>query len=314
MSPEARRSQIRRMDEGMHAELNDNGEVAEPIPNDERRGARLAIRPLTEADTEEVAALLHRGFPERMDDYWRRAMHRLGERFSPEGYPRFGYTLVDGDSLVGVLLTIFSQGDDGAIRGNLSSWYVEPYYRMYSSLLIAPLRKFKAATLINISPAPNTRATIEAQGFQRYVSGAFFAFAALGRRAPGVTVREVAPNASAQSSMLANKAAFGCLSLEVSDGAEVHPFVFARTRVLGYKAPIAQLVYCHSVDDFVQYAGPLGRRLLRKGFPLVRIDALGPLPGLIGVFDPQRNPKYFRGPSPPRLGDLSETEIAIFGS
>ena len=296
----------------MQAALNESDQSSAPP----RRGGapfpRLAIRELTPADKESAAKLLRRGFPERTEDYWRQAMRRLDERHPPDGCPRFGFALVDGDRLVGLLLTIFSRADDGGLRCNLSSWYVEPYYRPYSTLLLGPLRAFRSATLINISPAPNTRATIEAQGFERYVSGAFFTIAALGRRAPGARVRETRPDVDGP--LAASSAAYGCLSFEVIDGQEVHPFIFARTRAFGYQAPIAQLAYCRSVGDFIRYSGLLGRRLLLKGLPLVKIDALGPIPGLVGLFDPTRNPKYYRGPRVPRLGDLSETEITIFGS
>ena len=70
---------------------------------------------------------------------------------------------------------IFAEADDGGLRGNVSSWYVEPDYRFYSSMLIAPALRLKDVTLINVSPAPHTLPTIAAQGFQRYVAGSMAA-------------------------------------------------------------------------------------------------------------------------------------------
>ena len=46
----------------------------------------------------------------------------------------------------------------------------------------------------------------------------------------------------------------------------------------------------------------------------VTIDANGPLVGLVGRFFADRRPKYYRGDGgPPRLGDLAETELVLFG-
>jgi hypothetical protein len=53
--------------------------------------------------------------------------------------------------------------------------------------------------------------------------------------------------------------------------------------------------------------------LLRRGLPLVILDANGPVRGLVGKYFDQTMPKYFKGPEPPRLGDLAYTETALFG-
>jgi hypothetical protein len=37
------------------------------------------------------------------------------------------------------------------------------------------------------------------------------------------------------------------------------------------------------------------------------------MPGLIGLYSEARGRKYFKGPRQPRLGDLADTELAIFG-
>ena len=75
--------------------------------------------------------------------------------------------------------------------------------------------------------------------------------------------------------------------------------------------PFARLVYCRDVEDFVRFAGPLGRYLVRRGFPLVVLDANGPVPGLIGKYS-NDFPKYFKGPDKPRLGDMAYSTRVIF--
>jgi hypothetical protein len=73
------------------------------------------------------------------------------------------------------------------------------------------------------------------------------------------------------------------------------------------------LAYCRDVPEFVRFAGPLGRFLLARGYPLVSIDADAAIPGLIGYHDAMK-PKYYRGAHKPRLGDTSYTERTMFGS
>jgi hypothetical protein len=72
--------------------------------------------------------------------------------------------------------------------------------------------------------------------------------------------------------------------------------------------PHGTLVFCRSIKDLTRRAGPIGRALLRRGFPIAAIDANGPVPGLQGWFM-QGKHKYFRGPRPPRFGAYSELVI-----
>ena len=76
--------------------------------------------------------------------------------------------------------------------------------------------------------------------------------------------------------------------------------------------PFAHLAYCRDLNEFVRFAGPLGRFLARRGILLVVLDSNGPVGGLIGrYFDGP--PKYFKGPDQPRLGDIAYSERVIFG-
>jgi hypothetical protein len=43
------------------------------------------------------------------------------------------------------------------------------------------------------------------------------------------------------------------------------------------------------------------------------LDANGAIGGLVGRYFDGIMPKYFKGPRPPRLGDLAYTEAALFG-
>jgi hypothetical protein len=74
-----------------------------------------------------------------------------------------------------------------------------------------------------------------------------------------------------------------------------------------------QLGYCRSIEDYVRCAGAIGRHLLRHGKPVVIVDANGPIAKLPGIYSEVRGRKYFKGSHQPRLGDLADTELAIYG-
>jgi hypothetical protein len=279
-----------------------------------KQKAVLSCRPMEERDIEPAVALLTAGFPERPPRYWRRALHRLRDRSIPPGRPRYGYVMTADGALVGILLLIFSEADDGTSRGNVSSWYVVPPYRGFSHILLATPLKLKDVTLFNISPASNTLETVRAQGFTKYVSGAFHALAALAEPVRGARVRRVHRSDDSASRILVEHAAWGCLSFEVSYQGETYPFVFVRSRVLGRTLPCAHLVYCREMSEFRRFAGPLGRRLFGHGLPVITIDAEAPIPGLVGVHRAGRSLRVYEGVVPPRIGDLSYTELAIFGA
>src|ERR1700687_1531979 len=138
----------------------------------------IRCRQIGEADIAAVAALLGRGFPNRARRFWSDALARLSCREPPPGFPKYGYLLESGEVPVGALLLICStMREDGrlATRCNLSSWYVEPAYRAYATLLVSQALGDKDATYTNVSAAPHTWPIIEAQGFSRYCDGVFVA-------------------------------------------------------------------------------------------------------------------------------------------
>jgi hypothetical protein len=64
----------------------------------------------------------------------------------------------------------------------------------------------------------------------------------------------------------------------------------------------------------VRFAGNIGRFLLMQGGMLVRFDSNAPVPQIFGWYSELRGRKYAKGPRPPRLGDLSFSEAALFDS
>jgi hypothetical protein len=278
---------------------------------------RIRCRAIEDADIEAVTDLLASGFRERQRGFWVRALDRLARHPTPNGFAPYGYMLADGRHAVGVMLAIATQLEDGKVRCNNSSWYVDPAYRGYSLLLRARAIRRRDVTYLNISPNLNLLPLwAENFGYQRYSNGRFFAMPALSLcREPTLvvpfdqfTARGLSPF---DAELLARHARYGCLSLVCHSEEGWHPFVFA-VRCKFTVAAYAYLVYCRSVDEFVRFAGILGRYLMRHRLPLVVLDANGPVDGLVGQYRPGA-PKFFKGPDRPRLGDLAYTERVMFG-
>lgn len=284
----------------------------------------IRCREIAADDLGAVADLLTRGFAGRSRDYWMAGLRRQAARAVPEGYPRFGYMLDHDGAPVGVLLLIYTDrgGSTADIRCNLSSWYVEPAFRNYAPMLTKIAQRHKDVTYVNISAARWTWPIVEAQGFRAYCSGLFFSLPLLSRAGAGARI-EIIPAGTAtiaglpdrEAALLIRHAGNGCLSLVVRTAQGAVPFVLQPMRIRrGVIAPPAmQLIYCRDVADYVACAGAIGRVLLARGNIAVILDANGPVPGLVGIYTERRGRKYSKGPVKPRLGDLSDTELVIYG-
>jgi hypothetical protein len=286
---------------------------------------QIRCREIAASDLDAVADLLTRGFVWRSRDYWIKGLRRQATRQTPQNYPRFGYMLDHEGAPVGVLLQLYSTREttDGpSVYCNLSSWYVEPQFRNYAPMLTGLAQRLKDVTYFNISPAHWTWPIIEAQGFRAFCKGLFFSLPALSRPAPGMTADVVRSDtttieglADDEIELLKRHTGYGCLSMVCRIGGRAHPFVFTPMRIRrGWIAPPAmQLIYCRDVADYAACAGAIGRLLLRQAKISVIVDANGPIDGLRGVYTEKRGRKYFKGPHRPRLGDLSDTELVLYG-
>ena len=291
------------------------------------RSPRIHCRQIRETDIDGIVNLLTRGFRGRLTNgfhgrsrrYFVRALTRLSEHPTPPGYPKYGYLLESEGAPVGVLLLICSaipSNGEIKIRCNVCYWYVEPAFRGHGALLVSLALKHKHVTYFNIAPEPPTLPILEAQGYIRYCSGRFVAVPALCARSHATHVHAVAPDICSDEDLPASEIElllahtnYRCMSLICSSANRRHPFIFSlgRFRLI----PYAYLVYCRELEDFIRFAGALGWFLAWRGYPLVVLDANGPIRQLIGkYFDAP--PKYFKGPNRPRLGDLAYSERAMF--
>ena len=281
--------------------------------------AKLKVREIRESDLNAVARLLSQGFGFRSIDYWLRGLECNAKRPRPANYPAFGYCLDHGGGPVGVILLLFSEVRSGAemvIRCNVSSWYVEPAFRAFAPLMVKVAIKEKNVTYFNITPAPHTWSTVEAQGFSVYCKGQGYCALMLtppvrGASAQLFSATETAGLDDYEADLLRQHDGFGCLSLVVRDGTDAYPFVFQKHHVKGV-VPVFRLLYCRRTADLQRFAGNLGRFLARRGGLLVRFDANAPVSGIVGWYTEKRGRKYVKGPHPPQLGDLAFTEAALF--
>lgn len=280
--------------------------------------SRIRCRQIVDADVSSVVDLLTRGFPRRGRKYWCQALQRLANYPSPKDLPKYGYLLEIDNAVVGVLLSIFTTLADH-VRCNVSAWYVDPTFRSFATWLTYQSFKHKGITYTNISPAPHVRPIIEAQGFVRYSAGQFVAFPLLSRSSHTGKVRILpasqdpdVPFDPADRDLLLAHMSYGCVAIWCVTSDRAYPFVFV-PRVVKVSIPCFQLVYCSAMEDFIRFGRTIGWFLTSRGRPLVIIDANGPIPGLVGHYFEGVAPKYFKGPHPPRAGDLAYTEAAMFG-
>lgn len=284
----------------------------------------IGCRPIDETDREDVVDCLCRGFPERHRSYWARAFDRLSMRPAVGDFTKYGYLMQAQGHVVGVVLTLYTRyrGPDGdQVRCNLSSWCVDEAYRPYAARLVATALKNRSVTYTNISPAPGTWSANEALGFRRFSNGQFAFLPAFSpaRRTDAVVEYaydrcEGAGLTEDERSLLSEHAALGCLSLICARGGETIPFILLSRKIMGGLVRCHQVVYCRSASELADCAGLIGRFLLRRRSLLCLVDATGPVAGLRGRFFPEKGPKYFRGPRPPSCGDLTFTELVMFGS
>ena len=249
-------------------------------------------------------------------------LEQLSTRKAPEGYPRYGYMLDSGGRVIGVVLLIFATARNGgvtSVRCNISSWYVEPAFRSYASLLVSHALKHPV-TYLNVSPASHTWPIIEAQGFRRFCDGVFAAVPVADLRPRkakvirvGGRMRAAPPIPPEEFELLSAHDGFGCISLWCETPEGGHPFVFRRRHIKDLKLlPCAQLIYSAGIDDLARVSGPVGRFLALRGMPFILVPANGAIPHLVGKYY-QDKPMYYRGPVRPRPGDLAYTETALFG-
>lgn len=272
------------------------------------------IREAGENDVQAILELLCEGFPRRPRSYWVAAINALRSRPQVASCPSMGFVLVIEGKVEGVILLLSSDMGEGP-RSNLSSWYVRPDYRKYATFLFQRCLKFKGSTYLDLSPADHVLSIVKAFGFKPYTSGTYLLDAKSGwHRGGKVRAFSQGETTSLPHDIVASleqHRQYGCTPIVIEDEQGVMPALF-RPKHVKRVIPTAQFVWGEP-ERLLKNRGPLSRWLLSKGYPFAFIDA--PLAASAhGVrLVSNKGVRYVKGPAPIAVGDLRETELAVFG-
>lgn len=276
----------------------------------------MKVRPITKDDLTDVLLLLCEGFPRRDPRYWQVALERLGQRPEVPGHPRYGLLIEDGGRAQGVLLTLSAEipslpGNGPAQRRcNHSSWYVREAYRKFAPFLLRAALRMEATLYTDLSPQTNVVPIITALGFRPYSGGVTLLDARSAFR-PGGRVRSYDPARVDPGTRAVAEAHLGYGAEALLVGDEPSLALYRMRRLKGV-LPAARFIF-GTPERLIAHRGALMRRLALRGIPLALIDIRPGMTPAAGRVMPNREVRYARGGSPPEIGDLLETEIAVFG-
>jgi hypothetical protein len=269
-----------------------------------QKSSHVRCRPIAESDLEDLADLLMRAFPRSCRGTWTRGFDRWKNLPVIEDVPRYGYMLEGSFGPVGVVLLISSRRGD-QIVSNISSLYVEPQWRAHTTLLLSLATKVRHVTYLNAFPAPHSWRALQAQGFAPYNFGRSMLFALPGRG----TISDLIPDDLPEAQLLRDHRAMGWISLTVEKDGIVAPFVFKPHRLDRF--PVMDVMFCRGAEDLRRCAPALARHFLPRGRLGFLID--GDIEAMLSHYVEGAEPRYFKGPYRPVLGDLAYTERALFG-
>lgn len=280
----------------------------------------FVIRELEDSDLPELAKVMAEGFPRHSLGFWQDRLRRIGERERPSGTQEFGYCIEEG-GLQGAVLALGSlhgPADNRQVIVNISSWTVRPAYRgPAAKALYRHATSDARVTYSNLSAAANTLKTITSFGFKEGTAGQVLAIGTLqaNRPAPRIlssTSAEAAGLSPEKVEMLRYHAAHGCLAFCVEFADRLAPVIFLPRRVK-LLIPVAQLIYCEGLSDFLNNSRGLYLELLGRGFPAMLVDASGPIDGLKGRYFPGKAAKYYKGRAPVHAVDHTYSEMIYIG-
>jgi hypothetical protein len=281
---------------------------------------QVRCREIRAVDLDELIDLLTVGYRVPKRDLWALRLKRLSEYRQPPGFPHYGYLLEHDGVPVGAIFTIFSPNVGHGVtktRCYIDSWCVKPEFRAYAPMLAMRALSHDDVNYLNVTPEKAVIPIMEAQGYIRFCDGRFIAVPLMTQRSDVAEVEPISPEPPASGDfsqeeieLLQTHADLGCISVTCTAGNVRYPFVFHPRRRWGV-VRFARLVYCRDLKDFVRFARPLGSFLIKRGFPLVSLDANGPIGGLVGKYSPNF-PKYYKGPEKPRLGNMAYSVQVIW--
>ncbi len=229
------------------------------------------LEPIERTGLEEAQALLARGFPMRAPAFWPAASTGSWPIMRPGVRPRRPDPEVKGEA-AGIMLTIRSRRAEGGTVVNLSSWYVEPRYRLLGPRMLTRILDEPADRFTDLTPSPVVTDMIGRFGFVQRHAGALLVALPVAALSParGVRIVDGAPDA-ADAPLLAGHSDLGCIVLRLVSETGETPLVVSVAQRRGL--PVARLVYAKDLAAVHAAIGPLARLLLARGLPLLEMPA-----------------------------------------
>lgn len=275
------------------------------------------LEPIGDGNLDHALALLHRGFPEHSEAFWRGALERA-QTFTEAatGWP-IGYLMRAKERAAGVILTFSSLrvAPSGERRTfvNLSSWYVEPEARLAAVPMLKEVVSLGEDLLTDLSPSPSVVRMLPMLGFSPWNEG-FLAIPASAALSGTVGDTAVAPVEDIPADaldederrILADHDRLGCLCAGLFDGERWHALAFLPTRIKGMRA--AYLVYARDRRLAIGHRAALARFLAKRAMPVFCLDADGnDRPS--GALFFRRRLKFYRGSWSPLFTDYAYSEL-----
>lgn len=280
------------------------------------------LQAIDDSNLDRALELLRRGFPKQSQAFWLRGIERSRCRMSRgTGWP-LGYLLHVKERSVGVLLTFARHrarpagGSDTIV--NLSSWYVEPSARIAAPLMLKKVMAGGHDMLTDLSPSHAVAQMLPPLGFSRWNEGVIAmaapeAMAGLFKKAAVMAPDDIPAGAlsDADWQLLSDHDRLGCLCAGLYDGAGWHPLVFAPMQIKGVRT--AYLMFARSRRAVLAHRGAVAWHLMKRGMPVLCMDA--DAEERVGgcMFFAGKRPKYFRGNGPRDCTDYSYSELVFLG-
>lgn len=275
----------------------------------------MKFRDITASDLPALSTLLSEGFVSTVPSVWDNALDVLSRRQPVAGMPRYGVVLESDGDLCGVMLMI-SQRRANTTFCNLSSWYVRGTHRGYAPFMFGHTLKAKDVTFLDCSPTPQVLPIVEKFGFEPYSGGSLMLDARAALR-KGPAVKRLTPDALASLGQvdhdrIAEHLRYGCQGLLAHDAQGNSVPILYRVARIKRHIPVARFVF-GAPETILAHAGAIARHLLARSIPLVLLDWPTQRDAPFGRTLPSYGVRYKRGTDAPALGDLLDTEYALFG-
>ncbi len=275
----------------------------------------MTFREITAQDLPAIPGLLCEGFPSTTPGFWVRALDALSKRAPVPDLPRYGIVLDNDGTLDGVMLMVSHESGE-ATYCNLSSWYVRDSHRGLATFMFGHALRTKGVTFLDCSPTPGVVPIIEKFGFQPYTGGSLLLDPRVAlKRGPTVsrlTRADLAQIEPAERARLDAHLDYGCQGFLAHDAKGAPTPILYRVARLKRHIPVARFVH-GAPDAILAHAGSILRHLIARAVPLALVDWPAQTEAPFGRALPSYGVRYRRGETAPALGDLLDTEYAVFG-